>query len=408
MAAKTDLDSSLEGEPHEASASSCSGNSGTRLSDAVHLPVVLKEVAIVFFTTHISIFLLMITANYLYRVEMPPGHYLWMGMTPSENPLLRVWERWDSMHYLSILQNGYSFFRPGLLNTAFFPLFPLLGFIVNKFIGNPTVSLLLVSNAASFGGLVFAYRLAALEYGQQVARRTIFYVSIFPYAFFFAGIYTESLFLLNLAATLYYARTEKWGMASAWGILLTATRLVGIAVVPALLWEYMSQRGWKWKRIDGKILAIVAMATGLIGYMTYTYFVFGDFLSLVHSSTLGWDRRPEWPWVAWQNFQGTMERYDYPTYLFTGFFAAFGVGLVCLTFGRLRPIYVVLAVLLIVIPLSSNQVGGMPRYILTNLPVFLMLARLGEGRLIHMATTVIFLLYLAVLTTLHVNWVLVG
>jgi hypothetical protein len=96
---------------------------------------------------------------------------------------------------------------------------------------------------------------------------------------------------------------------------------------------------------------------------------------------------------------------DRPMLLFTAFFAVFGVGLALSTFGKLRPTYIILAVLLIVIPLSSNQVGGIPRYLITNLPLFILLARLGENRIFHMGTTVLFLLYLATFTTLHANWI---
>jgi hypothetical protein len=265
-----------------------------------------------------------------------------------------------------------------------------------------------VSNAASFGGLIFAYKLADLEYGQEVARRTVFYLSIFPYAFIFVGMYTESLFLLNLAATLYYARRKMWGYAAVWGILLTATRLVGIAVVPALLWEYMSQRNWEWRRIDVKILSIGAMGLGLIAYMTYTYFVLGDFFSFAHSSTLGWNRHAEWPWIMWTNYVRSMEQSNNLMTLFTGCFAVFGVVLGLLTFGRLRPLYAILAVLLVAIPLSSNQVGGIPRYLLTNLPLFFLLAKVGNNRVAHMGMTVLFLLYLALFTSLHANWSWVG
>lgn len=369
----------------------------------------LIDVTAIFLVTHIGIYLLAMTGNYVFEGELPADNYLWMGIKPSSEFFLRVWERWDSIHYLSILEHGYTQFKPGILNTAFFPLYPLLGYLVNGIIGNPTISLLLVSNCASWGALVYIYKLVALEHGQESARRTVLYVSIFPYAFILVGMYTESLFLLNLAATLYYARTGRWWTAAVWGALLTATRLVGVAVIPALLWEYMSQREWNWKRIDWKVLSLATMLAGLVGYMLYTSFVFGDFFSLVHSSTAGWDRHAAWPWQAWEKPINLLkDSTGHPMVLFNIFFTVFGLVLAALSVGRLRAVYVILAVELLIIPLSSNQAGGIPRYVLTNLPLFILLSEFGRHRVFHLATSVFFLLYLAVFTMLHAIWFWVG
>ena len=374
------------------------------------LHIVLAEVAAIFFVTHIAIYLLAIAGSTMFTGEMPPDSYLWMGIKPSNLLFLRIWERWDSIHYISILENGYTYFKPGVLNTAFFPLYPLLGYLLNSsVVHDPTVSLMLVSNCASFGGLVYVYKLVAHEYGQEHARRAILYISIFPNAFVLVGLYTESLFLLNLAATLYYARTQRWGVAAVWGVLLTATRLVGVAALPALLWEYMSQRDWKWRRIDWRILSIGAMTIGLLSYMTYTYFAFGDFFSFVHSSTAGWNRHPAWPWVAWiEPIRRLGETNDRPMVLFTTLFGVLGLVLTILSFRRLRASYVILGALLLIIPFASNQAGGIPRYVLTNIPLFILLSKFGNNRIFHLTTMVFFLLFLALFTILHANWLWVG
>lgn len=383
-------------------------NKGT-VSESERTSEVFKEVALVFFTTHLAIYLLSVCAHSLFNGDFPEGHPLLVGITPSSSPLLRVWERWDSMHYLSILEHGYTFIKPGVLNTAFFPLYPMLGFLVNGIIGNPTISLLLVSNAASFFALVFVYKLVAREYKREWARRTIFYLSIFPHSFIFVGIYTESLFLLSLAATLYYARNGEWVLAAVWGISLTATRLVGVAVLPALLWEYMQDRNWDIRRIDFKSLAIGSMVLGLLGYMLYTYIAFGDFLSLFHSSAQGWNRQLEWPWITWQNHVERTKQEEYnPILIVTSFFTILGVVLAVLSFKWLHRRDAILATAMMLIPLSSNQMFAMPRYLLVNLPLFLVLTRLGEHRAFNMVIVVLSLLFLGFFTMLHANWLWVG
>ena len=93
----------------------------------------------------------------------------------SSHVLLAVWGRWDAVHYLDIATQGYRG-----TNMAFFPLYPLLIRIVGSLAGNHLVAGLLISNASFFFGLLYLYKLLEHEYDRAVARRAIFYVSIFP------------------------------------------------------------------------------------------------------------------------------------------------------------------------------------------------------------------------------------
>ena len=60
-------------------------------------------------------------------------------------------------------------------------------------------------------GCVYLYRLAAWELGKGAARRTVLFLSLFPYAFFFGGVMTEGLFLLTTAAALWHIRRHRCG-----------------------------------------------------------------------------------------------------------------------------------------------------------------------------------------------------
>jgi hypothetical protein len=109
----------------------------------------------------------------------------------SSYALLAVWGRWDAVHYLDIATQGYQG-----TDMAFFPLFPLLIRIVGSLAGNHLVAGLLISNASFFFGLLFLYKLLEREYDRAVARRAIFYVSIFPTSVYFTAVYTESRLLI--------------------------------------------------------------------------------------------------------------------------------------------------------------------------------------------------------------------
>jgi hypothetical protein len=151
----------------------------------------------------------------------------------STNLLLNVWGRWDAVHYLTIATQGYQG-----TDMAFFPLFPLLIRILGSLVGNHLIAGLLISNASFFFGLLYLYKLLEHEYDRSVARRAIFYVSIFPSAFFFSAVYTESLFFMLTVASFYYMRSHRWWIAGAIGFFAALTRVEGVllAVPFAIEW----------------------------------------------------------------------------------------------------------------------------------------------------------------------------
>src|SRR5919202_251794 len=82
----------------------------------------------------------------------------------------------------------------------------------------------LISNLALLGALAVLYRLVRLDYGDTVATRTVWLFALFPTAFFFSAVYAEALFLLLTVASIYCARTDRWGRAAAFGFLAALTR----------------------------------------------------------------------------------------------------------------------------------------------------------------------------------------
>ncbi|MBI2619080.1 MAG: hypothetical protein HYW57_03270 [Ignavibacteriales bacterium] len=372
-------------------------------------PSVMSEVVPMFAITRFFIFIVAYGGYHFIGGELPSDNFLWHGIVPDSNAFLRIWQRWDSIHYLSILKNGYSHFTPEAMNTAFFPLYPMLGYVVNLLLRMPTFSLLLVSNVAFFFALTFLVRLVRLDHGDDVAKRTAFYVAIFPFSFFFAGMYTESLFLLTLAATMYYARKGEWVKAGIWGILLTSTRLVGVAGVLAAGIEYMHQRGWDFRKLDRYALAIVAMPLGLLGYMLYTHLAFGDFFSLFESSQKGWNRQIAWPWVSFQEHITRIQLGTaFPIFIYNVIFSFLALALSMMNFRYLRWSYAILALALVLIPFSSNSLNAIPRYLIIVIPNFILLGILGGKKSLDLFITTGSLIFLGCLTVLYANWVYVG
>ncbi len=77
----------------------------------------------------------------------------------------------------------------------------------------------------------------------MVARRTSDSVSctatllpcISPFSYFFSAGYSESLFLLTVVASFWFANRDRWWAATIAAVLGTSIRLVGLALPPAML-----------------------------------------------------------------------------------------------------------------------------------------------------------------------------
>jgi len=105
--------------------------------------------------------------------------------------------RWDSVFYTDIAEHGYHL-TPGdtLSNIVFFPLYPLLLRALAPLTGgNFILAGWLVSIFSSMGAVIVFYKLLK-EFHPSINPETpIFYLLIFPTAFFLNAVYTESLFL---------------------------------------------------------------------------------------------------------------------------------------------------------------------------------------------------------------------
>ena len=140
--------------------------------------------------------------------------------------------RWDSSYYVFTAQHGYE----ALGQTAFFPFYPLVMRGVATVTYSEVVAGVLVSLVSFAIALVVLHRLAELDFGPAVARRTVWLIALFPASVFFSAVYTEGLFLALSVAAVYAARRGSWAWAGALGGMAALTRNTGVLVlVPVLL-----------------------------------------------------------------------------------------------------------------------------------------------------------------------------
>lgn len=194
-----------------------------------------------------------------------------------KNPLFWGWANFDGVHYLSIAEHGYFQFE-----QAFFPLFPLVIRLFSQvFKFSPIMSGLFVSHLAFFLSLLIFLDLLGAR-NRSHTLWPVFLLITFPTSFFFLAVYNEALFLLLVLLTFWLSKKERWFLASLAAALASATRLVGIFLVPALLWEAYQKR----KRFVSILTILLLAPLGLLTYSAYLWKTVRDPLYYFHVQQL--------------------------------------------------------------------------------------------------------------------------
>jgi hypothetical protein len=275
------------------------------------------------------------------------------------------WAQWDGGWFLQIAREGYVDFA-----TAFFPLYPMLIRALSSQLGDEILSGLLISHVAFWAFLCLFHQLVKGRYGGGVAlTATVTYLT-FPTAFYGVALYSESLLLMLVAASLLFLERERLMAGSVFAGLAAATRLVGAgAFLPVGL--YALPR-WDWRRQTALRYAMAAVLC-LLPLALYCFFLwhkYDDPLQFVEA-TKSWNRAPADPLTTFLDYfqhpPGTLH-----------FAIELGASLLFVTILVLGVRKIPLAWWLysafaVVIPLSSGLLMSIPRYVLASVGAFVIM-----------------------------------
>jgi Gpi18-like mannosyltransferase len=295
-------------------------------------------------------------------------------------PALFVWSRWDAPHYLDIARYGYAAHGQDALWIAFFPLYPFLVRLVSVVFSDLILSGLIVSFFAAIGCAYVLTRLVELEGTTDEANHAAILLFAFPTAYFLAAPYTEGIFLFSVLAAIYAARTKHWVGAGLFAAMATASRLVGLAVLPALAVEAL----WPLTNAKEQMKRLAALSVGITGFITYLAInarAYGDPLHfLVAERGRPWYQHAVWPWnpifQAWSQFvyprwTGTWFWFVYPARM-----GAFIIAVGVMIWGakRLRAADHVYAWTALGLSMMESRLISLPRYLLALYPIPIVLA----------------------------------
>lgn len=327
--------------------------------------------------------------------------------------LFRYSVRWDSGWYLTIASDGYSYDPAYPSSVAFFPLFPLLIRMTDAVLpGSDVLAALIVVHLALAGAVLYIFRLLAAEYGRRIAWRAIFFLLIFPGAFFFSAVYNEALFLFAAAGALYHARRGQWVWAALFAIGGSATKLVGVLLIVPLIVELLAQRGRSVRDLVPGAW-ILAAPLGALAYFAYLQAAFGSF-RVFFETEAHWHREA-FSAVMLMGFEylagdeGPLLFYPAssmplaPVYLLldtTLLWLFIGAGVIL--WRRYSPTYGAFVLVFTLVPALSGSPQSVNRYVAVLFPAFIILAHIRSETL-RAALSFVLIMALAFTTHLFVN-----
>lgn len=324
---------------------------------------------------------------------------------------------WDARRYQEIARDGYQNASSFAGITNFYPLYPLLMRAIavpfSVLIPFPlavTISGVSLSAFAFLWSIVLLLRLFRERTDEHTAVRAAIYMLVFPTAFFFLTVYTESLYLLLSIAMFSFIKRSRWILAGFVGGLASLTRPIGVMLLIPFLISFLSGER------RHRSAAVVSVALFLCLYALLPIFMWIKFNDPWRYMTgvSAWGLYP--PFSA--HFVGENLRSEAQqlfsflrtgpagVYILIQHIASVLLGMAAAVWCWRRrlvawSLYCAIGVLL---PIATGDLFGEARYVLILFPVFLMLAREGRRPWIRRAFASTSLLFLLV----NVIFVVVG
>jgi hypothetical protein len=376
----------------------------------------VREALFVFLLTRILVFLIFIFVGPL-RVDTIPntptpvreGFVSFERVSIARNLRDTMW-RADVAHYMDIARDGYLHAPFDVENAqsrkfAFFPLHPLLLWLLSHVTKDVMLAGAALANFCFFLALVFLHKLTlTFGYDESTARRAIFYIAAFPVSYFFSVPLTESLFLLLTVASFYAAMRGRWWWAGAIGMLAAATRVNGVLLLPALLllsWQmYGAFPGSRLFPVR-KVVGVFLIPFGIFVYMLYSWYLSGNALAF-SDAVKHWGRKPAFFLTGLFNYaihpHQVLEPWNPNLLNFASAILCFVA--IYILIRRREWTLAFYASISIVLPLSSGILQSLDRYTLVFFPVFMALAIAARTERLDQTIRFVFVILLGIMTAL--------
>jgi hypothetical protein len=332
------------------------------------------------------------------------------------------------------------------LSYAFFPLYSLLmrlfAIPLSLFGMNPiataTLAGVIVSALGTLAAMLALYDICHETLGDEGSMRAVFYLLIFPTAFFFIQVYTEGLFaglafsclaMLKRTPALAGGAREHLVYATLLGAAATVTRAVGIGLIIPMAIGWIRTNEWyaldmewgqrffnkiPWRPLWHGLLAFAPLIVFLVWKFSYFGFYF-DYVEANHFGRAFIDLGISvYTWATafhdmLLGFMGVVSaggaglpfiNLQHSAYYFTEFFCAIVALIAILRCLKTDPEVAWFSLAVFLFSFGSGGAQSLQRYVLCAPAVYIALARWGRNPVFDRAWTIISILLMGLLAML--------
>jgi hypothetical protein len=220
----------------------------------------------------------------------------------------------DSYWFMNIIDRGYQTIVPPIdhkvmevSNVAFFPAYPAIAALFRYGLDiDSNAALLITAQLAAWGFWSYFFlfcRRWNVPPAVQICGALL--IAAHPAAFFLVAGYSESLFLMALLGFIYWSTAEGrsakfW--AAAHGIVMSATRIVGLVCAAFPVVRSAFETGWRglfepreWLRKNSAAIGMTLVAAcGAVGFFVYSQLRWGQWNIYMLTQAAGWGIVPDY------------------------------------------------------------------------------------------------------------------
>jgi len=220
----------------------------------------------------------------------------------------------DSCWFMNIIDRGYQTIVPPIdhkvmevSNVAFFPAYPAIAALLRYGLDiDSNTALLITAQLAAWGFWSYFFlfwKRWNVPPAVQICGALL--IAAHPAAFFLVAGYSESLFLMALLGFIYWSTAEGrsakfW--AAAHGIVMSATRIVGLVCAAFPVVRSAFETGWRglfepreWLRKNSAAIGMTLVAAcGAVGFFVYSQLRWGQWNIYMLTQAAGWGIVPDY------------------------------------------------------------------------------------------------------------------
>jgi hypothetical protein len=249
-----------------------------------------------------------------------------------------------------------------------------------------------VANVCAIIAVCLFSALARKTLPAEAAWTAVVLFCFFPGSLFFSLAYTESLMALLTILFLRYLQKQQFVAAALAAGLTTACRPTGVALIPAFVWAYYRDERIRLAPIGRKLCsgtALLALSvSGLAAYMLYLQWRFGDPIAFARVPLVLPSWSEDWKWAMlsgrpiWKPLLEALWHNPLLLFVIPANFDALALAtalllLMAMLRWRAPSIWLILGFSLALMPYSilggsSQGVAAMSRFLMVDIPLFLL------------------------------------